>query len=125
MGGRRRPVLPSIPWTSLPQMPQALTRMRTSRGPTVGSGKFWTSNSLYAVRTSAFIVLSLFPRRVPWDGRGVSSLGTMRLGGRGAGGGGPAGGVLGGGGGHGAALGGGAPGERGALAAGGENRRYL
>ena len=38
MGGRRRPVLPSIPWTSLPQMPHAWTFTSTSFGPTVGLG---------------------------------------------------------------------------------------
>ena len=36
MGGMRRPVLPSIPCTSLPQMPQAMTRTSTSAAPTSG-----------------------------------------------------------------------------------------
>ena len=30
IGGWRRPVLPSMPWMSLPQMPQAATRSSTS-----------------------------------------------------------------------------------------------
>ena len=45
-GGRRRPVLPSMPWTSLPQMPQAATLMRTSSGPQVGAGASPKLNSL-------------------------------------------------------------------------------
>ena len=38
IGGIRRPVRPSRPWTSLPQMPQARTSMSTSSGPIEGSG---------------------------------------------------------------------------------------
>ena len=61
MGGRRRPVLPSIPWTSLPQMPQAWTFTSTSFGPTVGSGMSVTWNCLYSVRTRAFMEPSFLP----------------------------------------------------------------
>ena len=35
IGGRRRPVLPSMPCTSLPQMPQARTSTSTSPGSDV------------------------------------------------------------------------------------------
>ena len=34
---------PSMPWTSLPQIPHALTRTSTSRGPIAGSETSWTS----------------------------------------------------------------------------------
>ena len=38
IGGTRRPELPSMPCTSLPQIPQAPTSISTSAGPTSGSG---------------------------------------------------------------------------------------
>ena len=39
----RRPVLPSMPWMSLPQMPQAATLSSTSSGPISGCGQSWIS----------------------------------------------------------------------------------
>src|SRR5580658_7299446 len=52
----RRPVEPSIPCTSLPQMPQASTRTRTSPGPVVGSGISTISSWLYADSSNDFII---------------------------------------------------------------------
>src|SRR5262249_28745268 len=57
IGGRRRPVLPSIPWTSLPQMPQAFTATRTSSGPGSGAGTSSKENCLYSLSNNAFIWL--------------------------------------------------------------------
>src|SRR5215468_2461074 len=56
IGGRRRPVLPSIPCTSLPQIPHAFTATSTSCGCTSGSGTSSKLNFLYSFRTSAFMV---------------------------------------------------------------------
>src|SRR5258705_10816007 len=55
IGGLRRPVLPSIPWTSLPQMPQAFTDPSTSSGPASGAGTSSNENCLYALSNNAFI----------------------------------------------------------------------
>ena len=46
IGGCRRPVLPSMPWISLPQMPQAATRSRTSSAAISGRGQSWISRWL-------------------------------------------------------------------------------
>src|SRR5580700_8694163 len=54
-GGMRRPVEPSNPCTSLPQMPQARTRISTSPGPISGSGIGANSSFMYSVNSSAFI----------------------------------------------------------------------
>jgi hypothetical protein len=56
MGGMRRPVLPSKPWTSLPQMPHASTRMRTSSGPGRGIGTSTISKRPYSDNNKAFII---------------------------------------------------------------------
>src|ERR1700734_3782261 len=56
-GGMRRPVLPSKPWTSLPQMPQAATWMRTSSGEGSGFGVSVISRWLYWERRRDFIFL--------------------------------------------------------------------
>src|SRR4051812_26458178 len=55
IGGRRRPVLPSMPWTSLPQMPQAFTEIRTSSGVGAGAGTSSQENFLYSLRMRAFM----------------------------------------------------------------------
>src|SRR5258706_521153 len=55
IGGLRRPVLPSIPWTSLPQMPQAFTATSTSSGPGSGAGTSSNENCLYSLSNNAFI----------------------------------------------------------------------
>src|SRR5271157_1334851 len=65
-GGIRRPVLPSKPCTSLPQMPQARTLTRTSSGPREGSGIDVNSRRMYSVNRSAFIpsiMVAELPRR--------------------------------------------------------------
>ena len=54
-GGTRRPVLPSMPWTSEPQIPQAITFMSTSAGPISGSGTSVNVNRLYFSKTRAFM----------------------------------------------------------------------
>ncbi len=58
IGGWRRPVLPSMPCTSLPQIPQAATRTSTSSGPISGTGQSCSSRQLYRVSTRACIVYS-------------------------------------------------------------------
>ena len=58
-GGIRRPVDPSRPWTSLPQIPQARTRISTSSGPISGSSIWTISNFMYSVRRSASILVML------------------------------------------------------------------
>src|ERR1700753_901771 len=55
MGGIRRPVLPSKPCTSLPQMPQALMRISNSSSAGCGTGRSCNSRCLYSERTSAFM----------------------------------------------------------------------
>ena len=54
-GGIRLPLLPSIPCTSLPQIPQALTWINTSSSAISGSGTSSYTNLLYSFRTNAFI----------------------------------------------------------------------
>src|SRR5580658_417140 len=54
-GGMRRPVDPSSPCTSLPQMPHARTRISTSSGPISGSGIGAISSFMYSVSSRAFI----------------------------------------------------------------------
>ena len=54
-GGIRRPVEPSYPCTSLPQMPQARTLTSTSSGPTVGRSSDVSSSLRYSVSSSACI----------------------------------------------------------------------
>src|SRR5579862_2492679 len=54
IGGMRRPELPSIPCTSLPQMPHARTRTSTSSGLGAGTGKSSIANWQYSLRTKAF-----------------------------------------------------------------------
>ena len=58
-GGIRRPVFPSSPWTSLPQIPQARTRTSTSSGPIAGTGISTISSCMYCVSKSAFIATEL------------------------------------------------------------------
>src|SRR5688572_29964457 len=53
-GGRRRPVEPSQPWISLPQMPQARTRTNTSSSAGRGSGASTSSRQDGAVSNKAF-----------------------------------------------------------------------
>src|SRR4051794_3405363 len=59
MGGIRRPEEPSYPCTSLPQIPQAATRISTS--PATGSGvaRSVTSKRRYCESKSAFMILFL------------------------------------------------------------------
>jgi DUF1009 family protein len=54
IGGWRRPVLPSMPCTSLPQMPQALTATMTESGRRAGSGASSRAKRLYSLRVRAF-----------------------------------------------------------------------
>src|SRR5258708_26307556 len=56
MGGMRRPEEPSYPCTSLPQIPHAATRIRTSSGPGRGTGRSAISSERYLVSRRAFIV---------------------------------------------------------------------
>ena len=55
IGGIRRPLDPSNPCTSLPQIPHESTRTRTSPGPTSGMGMSLISSRLYSVSTIDFI----------------------------------------------------------------------
>ena len=55
MGGTRRPLLPSKPWISLPQIPQAWTRISASSSPTSGSGMSVTLSFLYSSSNKAFM----------------------------------------------------------------------
>src|SRR5262245_61068065 len=64
-GGIRRPVEPSNPCTSLPQMPQARTCTSTSSGPTAGRSSDASSSFLYSVSTSACIVRQAFEPELP------------------------------------------------------------
>jgi hypothetical protein len=67
MGGILRPVLPSIPCTSLPQMPQARTRTSTSFAPVSGTGISVISSFMYCSSTIAFIVpFSVHHVAPPW-----------------------------------------------------------
>src|SRR4051794_21471925 len=52
IGGTRRPLDPSYPCTSLPQIPQAATRTSTSFGPSSGRGTSASVNFRYSLRTS-------------------------------------------------------------------------
>src|SRR3972149_8394551 len=54
-GGMRRPVEPSNPWTSLPQMPQAITFIATSPSPTHGVGTSLYARLLYCSSTKAIM----------------------------------------------------------------------
>src|SRR6202166_2649758 len=55
IGGIRRPDDPSYPCTSLPQIPQAPTRINTSPVPAVGTGTSAISNCRYFDNNSTFI----------------------------------------------------------------------
>src|ERR1051326_9558123 len=59
IGGRRRPVLPSRPCTSLPQIPHALTATSTSSAAGDGAGTSSSTSLLYSLRTKAFMVLGM------------------------------------------------------------------
>jgi hypothetical protein len=54
-GGTRRPLEPSKPWMSLPQMPHALICTNTSCSPTSGSGMSVMLSLLYSSNSSAFM----------------------------------------------------------------------
>src|SRR6266852_4796943 len=55
-GGILRPVDPSMPCTSLPQIPHAPTRISTSPGPISGCGRSATSSSMYCFSKSPFMM---------------------------------------------------------------------
>src|ERR1019366_2001868 len=55
IGGSRRPVLPSNPCTSLPQMPHARMRISNSSSADRGTSISTTSSFLYSERISAFM----------------------------------------------------------------------
>jgi len=71
IGGRRRPVEPSIPCTSLPQIPHALTPIKTSSAPQTGESTSRCTNDPYSSRTKAFIIFL--------ENVGLSSSSDMRL----------------------------------------------
>ena len=51
-----RPVEPSMPWTSLPQIPHARTLTRASPGPREGTGASSRTSRPYSLSTRAFMV---------------------------------------------------------------------
>jgi hypothetical protein len=58
IGGILLPDDPSYPWTSLPQIPQAPTRISTSPAPAAGMGTSAISSDLYFDSNNAFILPS-------------------------------------------------------------------
>src|ERR1700730_3846672 len=78
IGGIRRPDDPSYPCTSLPQIPQAPTRISTSPAPTTGVGTSAISSDRYFDSNKAFMAVGLPPSFKPISWTFTSPGGTSK-----------------------------------------------